>query len=72
MSIVDKLPSDLARHRILSSAEAAEFWNVSLPHWRRLYRMGKVPKPIRIGDRKLGWQFGGLIDALAERAREAA
>lgn len=71
MSIIDRLPSDLARHRILGSAEAAEFWNVSLPHWRRLYRMGKVPKPIRVGDRKLGWQFGDLIDALAKRAAEA-
>lgn len=72
MSIIDKLTPDLARHRIMDSAEAAEFWGVSLPHWRRLYRDRKVPKPLRIGDRKLGWQLGILIDALEVRSKEAA
>ena len=49
--------------RILDSAQAAEFWGVSLPHWRRLYREGKVPRGIRIGVRKLGWRVSDLIDA---------
>jgi predicted DNA-binding transcriptional regulator AlpA len=72
LSIIEKLPPDMVRHRIASAAEAAEFWGVSLPHWRRLYRSGKVPKPMRIGDRKLGWQLGALIDALAVRSGKAA
>ncbi len=69
MSIIDKLTPDMARHRILDSAESAEFWGVSLPHWRRLYRDEKVPRPVKIGERKLGWQFGTLIDALEARSR---
>ena len=30
MSIIDQLPIDAARHRILGSADAAQFWGVSL------------------------------------------
>lgn len=58
-------PAALAEKRILNAPEAALFWGVSLPHWRRLYRAGKVPTPIKISDRKLGWQVGALADALA-------
>ena len=72
MSIIDKLTPDMARHRILDSGSAAEFWGVSLPHWRRLYRDEKVPKPLKVGSRKLGWPIGVLIDALEARSKEAA
>jgi predicted DNA-binding transcriptional regulator AlpA len=73
MSVTDKLTPDMARHRIMNSAEAAEFWGVSLPHWRRLYRDEKVPRPVRVGTRKLGWSIGLLIDALEARSsREVA
>jgi predicted DNA-binding transcriptional regulator AlpA len=64
------LPSDLARSRVLNAAASAAFWGVSLPHWRRLYRKGKVPQPIKVGERKLGWRIGALADALAVRASE--
>ena len=64
------LPSDLGRSRILDAAMASAFWGVSLPHWRRLYRTGKVPRPIKVGERKLGWRIGDLADALAERDGE--
>jgi predicted DNA-binding transcriptional regulator AlpA len=70
MQFLDSFPTDLTRSRILDSAQASAFWGVSTAHWRRLYRAGKVPSPIRIGDRKLGWRIGDLVDALAERARE--
>ncbi|HEY8009175.1 MAG TPA: hypothetical protein VIE66_20875 [Methylocella sp.] len=63
------LPSELTLHRILSSSQAAQLWGVSVPHWRRLYRAHKVPAPIKIGDRKLGWRASDLIDGL--KAREA-
>jgi hypothetical protein len=62
------LPPDLGRNRVLDAATASAFWGVSLPHWRRLYRAGKVPRPIKIGERKLGWCIGPLADALAVRA----
>jgi predicted DNA-binding transcriptional regulator AlpA len=65
------LPPDLGRNRILDTAASAAFWSISLPHWRRLYRTGKVPKPIKIGARKLGWRVGTLVDALAEREANA-
>ena len=48
---------------------ASAFWGVSLPHWRRLYRTGKVPHPIKVGERKLGWRVGALADALNARER---
>ena len=64
------LPSDLGRSRILDAAMASAFWGVSLPHWRRLYRTGKVPHPIKVGERKLGWRIGDLADALAVRDGE--
>jgi predicted DNA-binding transcriptional regulator AlpA len=64
------LPSDLGRNRVLDAATASAFWGVSLPHWRRLYRAGKVPRPIKIGERKLGWRIGALADALAVRASD--
>jgi predicted DNA-binding transcriptional regulator AlpA len=64
---LNTLPPDLGRNRILDSSNSAAFWGVSLPHWRRLYRAGKVPPPIRIGDRKYGWRVGALIDGLASR-----
>lgn len=67
-SALNHLPSEIARHRILNSTEAAAFWGVSVPHWRRLYRANEVPCPIKLGARKLGWRVGDLIDALAARA----
>jgi predicted DNA-binding transcriptional regulator AlpA len=69
MSIIDKLPSDLAHHRMVPTVEAASFWGVSVSHWRRLYRAKKVPGPVKIADRKLAWSLGSLIDGLAARAK---
>jgi predicted DNA-binding transcriptional regulator AlpA len=63
-STLENLPLEISRQRILSSAEAAEFVGLSLPHWRRLYRAGKVPRPLQIGERKLGWRIGDLVDFL--------
>jgi predicted DNA-binding transcriptional regulator AlpA len=70
MQTLNSFPADLTRSRILDSGQASEFWGVSLPHWRRLYRAKKVPSPIRVGDRKYGWRIGDLIDGLDERARD--
>ena len=67
-AILANLPFDLGRNRVLSAAASAEFWGVSLSHWRRLYRTKKVPQPIKVGERKLGWRIGVLADALAALA----
>ena len=73
MSNHEHLPTDLARLRVIGSAEAAAFCNISLPHFRRMYRTGKAPAPIRLSERKLGWRVGDLIAWLdAAPTRKAA
>jgi prophage regulatory protein len=61
------LPADLGRHAVLNTAQAAEFLNFSIPHFRRLYRSGAVPAPIQLSSRKLGWRVTTLIEWLASR-----
>ena len=61
------LPADLARHRVLDSQQSAAFLNISLPHFRRLYRAKRVPEPIRLSSRKLGWKAVDLIAWLDSR-----
>jgi predicted DNA-binding transcriptional regulator AlpA len=53
---------------VLNSSEAAMFVGLSLPHFRRLYRAGRVPRPLQLGERKLGWRIGDLIDHVAAKA----
>jgi predicted DNA-binding transcriptional regulator AlpA len=62
-----ELPPSLEAARIVSAAQAAAYWGVSLPHWRRLYRTGRVPGPLKIGERKLGWRAGDLLAAIEAR-----
>jgi prophage regulatory protein len=71
-AILSNLPPDLGRNRVLDAAAASAFWGVSVPHWRRLYRAGKVPQPLKVGERKLGWRIGVLVDALAARDAQTA
>ena len=68
MSNHTALPTFLERHRILSVEQAAEMMGFSVAHVRRMYRTGKLPKPMKIGGRKGGWQAGVLIDLIADRA----
>lgn len=65
----DSLPADLARHQILKTAQAAAFCNYSVSHWRRLYRSGAVPRPIKLSPRRFGWRIGDLTDWLEQRSR---
>ncbi len=65
------LPPDLARNRLLDSGQAAVLCGYSLAHWRRLYRTGKVPAPVKINGRKVGWPAGKLLDFLAAQVRVA-
>ena len=63
-----ELPCDGSNHRMIGAAQAAELCNVSLAHWRRLYRSGSTPAPIRIGLRKLGWIESDLVAWITTRA----
>jgi predicted DNA-binding transcriptional regulator AlpA len=68
---LENLPPELARHRVLNTAETAAFCKLSVPHWRRLYNSGRAPHPIRLGTRKLGWRVGDVIDWLSTVAKES-
>ncbi|WP_404286439.1 helix-turn-helix transcriptional regulator [Microvirga sp. RSM25] len=71
-NVLEQLPTEIARHRVLNSADAAKFYGVSLPQWRLLYRRKAVPAPIKLSERRYGWRVGDLIDALEARAQQAA
>jgi predicted DNA-binding transcriptional regulator AlpA len=58
--------------RVIGTREAAAMMNFSIPHFRTLYRTGKVPKPIKLSERKLGWRLFDLERWLAEKSEEAA
>jgi predicted DNA-binding transcriptional regulator AlpA len=64
---LSQLPESLARHRLLNTAETAQFLGRSVPEIRRLYRSGAMPPPVRLGSRKLGWRVGDLVDWIARR-----
>jgi predicted DNA-binding transcriptional regulator AlpA len=63
---------EIASRKVLDTAEAASFWGVSVMTWRRLYREGRVPRPILISARKYGWRLGDLMAVQDARAREVA
>ena len=65
------LPTELARSRVLDTTEAAAFCKLSIPHWRRLYRSGTAPRPVRLGARKYGWRIGDLVDWIEASRAEA-
>jgi len=62
------LPSEITLERVLDSSQAAAFVGVSLPHFRRLYRSRRAPDPIKLSDRKYGWQVRTLMRFLEERS----
>jgi len=66
------LPPTLEKSRLVSSKQAAVLANFSVPHWRRLYRANKTPRPVRLGQRKLGWRVGDLEEWLEQRANASA
>ncbi|MFD2677002.1 helix-turn-helix transcriptional regulator [Camelimonas lactis] len=57
--------------RIIGTAVAADRLGVSVVHLRRLVRTGQVPPPIKIGNRRQGWE-DHVIERLISDARAAA
>jgi predicted DNA-binding transcriptional regulator AlpA len=72
MSILDTLPPELGRHRVLGTRDTWEFVGISIPDWRRKRALGETPPAIKIGSRKLGWRLGDLIDWVASRQQTVA
>ena len=64
---IDRLPEALALQCVLRTKEAAKFCGVSVSHFRRLHSRCELPKPIRLGERRLGWRLGDLIAWLNSR-----
>lgn len=50
-----RLPASLERSRMVGVEAAAAALGLSVAHVRRLYRTKKLPAPVKIGGRKLGW-----------------
>lgn len=71
-SLLDTLPADLGRHRILDTKKTCEFVSVSIAQWRRMRSPGETPVPIMIGSKKMGWRLGDLIDWIASRSQAKA
>jgi predicted DNA-binding transcriptional regulator AlpA len=55
---ITKLPPD----PFYGTPEAAAYFGYSLSHFRALVRAGKLPQPVRISGRKLGWRQSLLTE----------
>ena len=64
---VKPLPESLQNDPILGTLQTARALNFSSVHLRRLARAGKIPAPIRIGDRKYGWRLATILKIRADR-----
>jgi prophage regulatory protein len=65
-------PNDLLRDRIVGTAEAASYCGFSVSHWRCLVKGGRVPPPVRLSERKLGWKISTLRAWIASKEATAA
>jgi predicted DNA-binding transcriptional regulator AlpA len=54
------LPTDLTPERILSAAQGAQLYGVSIATFRRPKRAGKPP-PIQLTERRIGWRVRDLL-----------
>ena len=69
---LNDLPAEIARSRVLSTRDAAEFCGYDVQAWRRMLHEGTIPTPIQLSERKRGWRVGDLVDFVNRRAAEAA
>lgn len=67
-----RLPEGLGQERVLSAQQAAELFGISIATFRRLYWSGKLPPPIQLSERRLGWRVRDLLAHLSKRADAAA
>ena len=54
------LPKPLEAYRVVNMSEMATALGYSVQHLRRLCKAGRIPAPMRIGGRKLGWPISTL------------
>ena len=66
MKTSDHLSPELNGRQLLGTRQLSSLLGCSVVHLRRLVRSGKLPPPIKIGDRKLAWRtadIASFIDA---------
>ena len=56
----DALPERIRDIQLIGSAQLAAVLNLSPVHIRRLARSGDLPKPIKVGRRKLAWRVSDV------------
>jgi predicted DNA-binding transcriptional regulator AlpA len=66
------IPSELHQHRVLNAKQAAALFGMSVVQWRRMYRDGRAPAPIRLSERKYGWRASVLTAWLEAQQSRAA
>jgi predicted DNA-binding transcriptional regulator AlpA len=70
--VQDYCQAIIEHHRVVSEARAAELAGVSLVHFRRLRRQSKGPRFVRLGERRLGYRLGDVVDWIDKRLSDAA
>lgn len=66
MKTSDHISVELNGRQLLGTKQLSTLLGCSVVHLRRLARSGKLPPPIKIGDRKLAWRsndIASFIDA---------
>lgn len=63
-------PSRLPPDRFYGSEETAAYFGYSLRHFMDLVRAGKLPQPVRLNGRKLGWRESLLREFAEALERE--
>lgn len=55
--------TNIPAERIYSAREAAKLFSVSLATWNRYVAANRVPRPIQLGPRRVGWLESELAAA---------
>jgi predicted DNA-binding transcriptional regulator AlpA len=58
------IPDSLTPERILSVAQGAQLYGISVATFRRLKRAGKLPPSLQLSERRIGWRVRDLIEHL--------
>lgn len=64
MTALATLSPEITRRRVIGTADAAKFCDLSVKTLRRMKDSGAIPAPIRLSERRIGWRIGDLIDWL--------
>ncbi|MBF2099135.1 MAG: AlpA family phage regulatory protein [Gloeomargaritaceae cyanobacterium C42_A2020_066] len=66
-----ELANDLAKRRYLDLPEVLEIFRLSRTTWYQGIKLGRYPKPIKVGQRRVVWRAADL-EALAQRLEGGA